>query len=222
MSDRHVRILDLGHGLLFVREAQDVEIGIRDHDVLGLAADPAAHVDITVGGTGTGRVDIQADPGFPFLAIAATPTRDVEGHRDEVTNLHKLNVPACFHDLTGDLVTEYEARRCGGTAPNHVLVAPANIGAHNPEDHTVVTTTVPESKYREIDRLELDLSGGDVRNALVAPHASPFPVRRPLPLYCRTQRPARVLATGATRALGAQPRRCSASELVAVRARKIA
>ena len=47
-------ILDLGHGLVFVREPQDVEIGVRDHHVLGLAADPTTHVDITVGSTGTG------------------------------------------------------------------------------------------------------------------------------------------------------------------------
>ncbi len=179
MSDRHVRILDLGHGLVFVREPQDVEIGVRDHHVLGLAADPTTHVDITVGSTGTGGVDIQADARFPFFAIAAAAARNIKGHRDEITNVHKFNVPACFDDLTGNLMPEYEPGRCRGAASHHVLVAPTNIGAHHPEDHTMVTTAVSESKHREIDRLELDLAGANVRNTLVAPHTSPLPLRQP-------------------------------------------
>ena len=48
-------VFDLRHRLVFVGEFEQVEIGVGDHDVFGLAADPAAHVDVAVGAAGRGR-----------------------------------------------------------------------------------------------------------------------------------------------------------------------
>jgi len=45
---KHGQIAYLGHRLIAVGELEQVEVGIRHHDVLGLPADPAAHVDVTV------------------------------------------------------------------------------------------------------------------------------------------------------------------------------
>jgi hypothetical protein len=42
------RIADLFESLRLVRELQTIEVGVRHHDVFGLAADPPAHIDITV------------------------------------------------------------------------------------------------------------------------------------------------------------------------------
>ena len=42
------QVLDLGHGLVAVGELQQVEVRVGDHHELGLAADPAAHVDVAI------------------------------------------------------------------------------------------------------------------------------------------------------------------------------
>jgi len=41
---QHGQVHDLGQGLVLVRKLEQVEIGVGDHDVAGLPADPAAHV----------------------------------------------------------------------------------------------------------------------------------------------------------------------------------
>src|SRR5665809_171812 len=53
---QHREVLDLGHRLVLVGELQEIEVGVRDHYVFGLAANPSAHVDIAVGRPGTGRI----------------------------------------------------------------------------------------------------------------------------------------------------------------------
>ena len=55
------QILDLVNRLLFVREFEQVEIGVRDHDIFRLAADPSAHVNIAVSGAGAGFIDVQTN-----------------------------------------------------------------------------------------------------------------------------------------------------------------
>ena len=110
MSESSVRSLDLGHGAILVREFQQVEIGVGDHDVFRLAADPAAHVDVAVGRAGPRRIDVQADAGLAFLAIAAAPAGDVERHRDQVADLDEFDVAARLDHFAGDFVAENQAR----------------------------------------------------------------------------------------------------------------
>ena len=49
---QHRQVADLRHGLVAIREFQQVEVGVGDGHVSCLPADPAAHVDITVGTAG--------------------------------------------------------------------------------------------------------------------------------------------------------------------------
>ena len=136
-------ILDLRHRLVSVREPQQVEVSIWDHHVLGLSSNPPPHVDIAVGGTGACRVHVEANARLSFLAVATATAGNVERHRYEVAHLYKLDVTPRLDDLSGDLVTEDEPGRCRGTAPHHVLVAPANVGAHDLEDDAVVAAATP-------------------------------------------------------------------------------
>jgi hypothetical protein len=80
MQTRSGQVHDLGHGLVLVRELEQVEIGIGDHDVAGLPADPATHVHIAIGATGATGIDRQANAGIRLPAGAASPTGDVERH----------------------------------------------------------------------------------------------------------------------------------------------
>ena len=163
-------IPDLCHRLVFVRKTEEVEVGVGDHHELSLAPHPAAHVDITVGGAGTSRVHVQADPRLSLLAVAAAAAGDIERDRDQVANFHELHVPARFYDLSSDLVAEYQA--CGRCrpSPHHVLVGTANIRAYDLQYHAMVTAAGPEREHREIDRLQLDLTGADIRDTLIALH----------------------------------------------------
>ena len=97
-------VADLGHRLVLIGELEQVEIRIRHEHVFGLAADPAAHVDIAVGCAGPCRIDVQADAGLAFLAVAASPAGNVEGHGNQVTLLDELHVASGFDDLACDLV----------------------------------------------------------------------------------------------------------------------
>ena len=96
--------------------------------VFGLAADPAAHVDIAVSRAGPRRIHVQADAGLAFLAVAAAAAGDVERHRHQVADLDEFDVAAGFDHLAGDLVAEDQARRRGSAAADHVLVAAADVG----------------------------------------------------------------------------------------------
>ncbi len=78
--------------------------------------------------------------------------------------MHKFDVAPGLNDLTGDLVAEDKPCRRRGTAPHHVLVAPADIGAHHFEYHAVVAPAVAQSKNWEIDGLQLDLARLNVCN----------------------------------------------------------
>src|SRR5699024_669528 len=99
---QHREVEDLLHGLVAVGEPQHVPVGVGDQDILGLPTDPPAHVDIAVGGARAVRVHVQADARLPLLAIAAASARDVEGHGDDVPDLHELDVAADLDDLAGD------------------------------------------------------------------------------------------------------------------------
>src|SRR5690606_15903137 len=163
-----------------VGELQQVPVGIGHQDVLSLAADPAAHVDIAVGAARTVRVDVEADAGLALLAVAAPAAGDVERHRAEVTLLDELHAGPDLDHLTGDLVAEDEILRRRCPASDHVLVRTADVGGHHLEDgpvghlasHVVWvhTRAVLELELWVGDVLDLSLARAEVGHAAVARH----------------------------------------------------
>src|SRR5215218_6974415 len=167
---QHGQVLDLGHGLVAVGELEQVPVGVGDGHVLGLAAQPAAHVDIAVGGPGPCRVDVLTHAGVALLAVTAAPTGDVERHADQVTLLDELDVPADLGHLAGDLVAQGLALGGGGPPPDHVLVGAADVGGDDLEDDAVLQLTVVllgELQLGEVEVLDLDLTGSGVDDAFV-------------------------------------------------------
>ena len=69
---QHRQISDLRHCLGLVREFEQVEVGIGGVDVAGLAADPAAHVNIAVGTSRATGIDRWAHPGIRLPAGRGT------------------------------------------------------------------------------------------------------------------------------------------------------
>src|SRR6185503_13067663 len=85
-------VLDLGERLVAIGELEEVEVGVGDHDIFGLSADPAAHIHVAVGGAGAGGVDGEADAGLAFEAVSAASAGDVEGNGDDVALFDELDV----------------------------------------------------------------------------------------------------------------------------------
>src|SRR6266540_4784955 len=157
---------------------------VRNQHVLGLAAHPAAHVDVPVGGTRAVRVDVEAAASPALLAVLATAAGDVEGDGDEVALLDELDVAADLDHLARDLVPEDEPFRRGRPAANHVLVAAADVRRDDPDDDAVLglaayvrridSRPVLEHELGKVDVLNLDLTRLDVRNSSVVGHSAPF------------------------------------------------
>ncbi len=124
--------------MCFVGELDQVEIGVRNQNIFRLAAHPSAHVHVAVSGAGTRRIHGQADSGLAFPAIAAAPAGDVERHGDQVAHVEELDVAALLDNLARDLVSQHQARRRGGPAANHVLIAATNIGGDDLQDDAVI------------------------------------------------------------------------------------
>src|SRR5215213_8126164 len=167
---QHGQVLDLGHGLVLVGELEQVPVGVGDGDVAGLAAQPAAHVDVAVGGAGPGRVDVLADAGVALLAVAAAAAGDVEGDADQVADLDELDVAADLGDLAGDLVAEGLALGGGGPPPDHVLVGAADVGGHDLQDGAVLELAVVllgEFQFGVVEVLDFDAARSGVDHALV-------------------------------------------------------
>ena len=163
-------IVDLRHGSRLVGELQQIEIGVRHHDVLRLAADPAAHVDVAVGRAGPRRIDVQADAGLAFLAVAAAPAGDVEGHRNQIADFDELHVAPGFDDLAGDLVAEHQPVRRGGAAADHVLVAAADVGGDDFENDAVLAFARAQREFRKVDGLYLHLARSHISDSAVRSH----------------------------------------------------
>src|ERR1039457_6188323 len=179
----HGEIADLLHGLVLVGELQQVEVRVGNHDVLGLAADPATHVDVAVRRAGTVRVDVQADAGLALLAVAAVAAGDVERHAAVVADLDELHARAGLDNLAGDLVAEHEAFGGGRAAAHHVLVAAADVGRDDLEDHAVRAFpshvrwvdpgAVLQFQLRVVNGLDLDLARSEIDNGTVSWHHIP-------------------------------------------------
>ena len=165
------QVADLGHRLRLVRKAQQVEVRVRHHHVLGLAADPAAHVDVAVGAAGARGIHRQAHAGVLFLAGAAAPAGDVERDRDQVAQLQRFDVGTEFDHFPGNFVAKHEAGRCGGAPAHHVLVGPADIGRDHFQDHAMPDLPAARRfQLRKRDRVDLDLALFDVDDTAVFCH----------------------------------------------------
>ena len=165
------QVADLLHGLVAIRQFQQVEVGVGHQHVLGLAAGPVAHVNIAVGTAGTRRVDRQAHAGVHFLAAAAAAAGDVERHRDQITDLQVLHVTALLDHLTGDLVAQHQADLSGGTAAHHVLVGAADIGGnHTQNDPVFDLATARVLHFRIVDFLHFDLASAEIDDATITRH----------------------------------------------------
>ncbi len=181
---QHRQIEDLLHRGVLVRELEEVPVGVGHRHVLGLTADPAAHVDVAVRRAGTVGVDVEADAGIPGLAHPAPPAGDVEWDRAQVALLDELHPRAGLDHLAGDLVAEDEPLRCGRASSDHVLVRTADVGRDAFQDRRVGELAthiggvdprpVSELEAREIDVVDLHLPRAHVGNASVVSHLSPL------------------------------------------------
>ena len=172
---QHGQVHDLGQRLVLVRELEQIEIGIGDHDVAGLPADPAAHVDIAIGAAGATGIDRQAHAGIRLPAGAAPPTSDVERHRDQIAQRDHLDVRPFLDHLAGDLVAEHHPCRRGCAAAHHVLIGSADIGRNDLQNHAMldlVTSRVFEFGIGDV--LNLDFSRLGVDDAAILAHDKPL------------------------------------------------
>lgn len=186
---QHRQVEDLLHRLIAVREAKQVPVGVGDHDVLGLAADPAAHVDVAVGAAGPIGVHVQADLGLALLAVDAAAAGDVERDGAEIALLDELDARPDLDHLAGDLVAQDQALGGGGAAADHVLVGTADVGGDDLQDGRVGELpahvsgvdagAVVELEVGEFEIDDLDLAGAFVGDAAVVGHSGASSSKRP-------------------------------------------
>src|SRR6266566_302426 len=179
----HGQVEDLLHRLIFVGELEKVPVGVGNHHVLGLPANPATHVHVAVGGTGALGVDVEADAGLALFAVPAAPAGDVEGHRAEVALLDVLDIAPDLDHLAGDLVAEDQALRRRGPTPDHVLVRAADVSGDDLQDDPVLALSadvlwvdawaVLEHQLGIVDGLDLDFPRTHVGDRLVTRHEAP-------------------------------------------------
>jgi hypothetical protein len=127
----------LGHRLLFIRELEQIEIGVGDHDIVGLSTDPAPHVHVSVSATGATWVDVQTDSRLPLFTVSTSATRNIERSGCEVANIKELDIATLFNDLAGDLMTKNRSNRRRRAATHHVLITSADIGRNQLQDDRV-------------------------------------------------------------------------------------
>ena len=166
------QVTDLLHGLVAVRQLEQIEVGVGHQHVFGLTAGPVAHVDVAVGATGTRWVDGQADAGVLFLAAAAAAAGDVEGHGNQIADLQTLDIAALLDHLTGDLVAQHQTDLRGSTAAHHVLVGAADIGGNDFQDDPVLDLLAARVlHFRVVDLLYFDLARTEINHTTITRHA---------------------------------------------------
>ncbi len=162
------QIADLIHRLSFVRKLQQIEVGIGHHDIVGLPADPSAHIDISVGAPGTVGVDVKADTGVTLSAGPAPAACDVERNRHQVADLQIFDVAAFLDHFACDLVSEHHAGRCCRAAADHVLVGAADIRRYDLENDAVIDRlSCRIAEGRKVDVLNFDAAGLEVNHAAI-------------------------------------------------------
>jgi hypothetical protein len=149
-----------------VGKLQKVEIGVGHHHVVGLPADPSAHIDIAICAASAVGIDVKANAGVALSTGPAATTRDVERYRYEVADVEILDVTAFLDHLAGDLMSEHHASRCRRAAPDHVLVRTADICRYDLEDDAVVDRlSCWIAEGRKVDLLNFDATGFEVNHA---------------------------------------------------------
>src|SRR5882757_6189451 len=169
------QVTDLFHRMRLVRKFQQVEICIGHHHVLGLPADPSAHIDISKGTSGPVGVDVEADAGVAFPTGPATAACDVERNRYEVADLKILDVTAFLDHFAGDLVSEHHAGRRRRAAADHVLVGTADLRRYDLENDAVIDRlSCWIAEGRKVDFLNFDAAGFEVNHATIGSHWNSF------------------------------------------------
>ena len=164
------QVADLLHGLCLVRKLQQIEIGVRHHDIFGLASNPSPHVDIAIRGARPCGIHTQTYSGRTFLAVPAAPAGDVKRDRNEISDLDEFNVASGLKNLSGDFVPEDQSLRRRGAAADHMLVAAANIGGNDLQNHSVLALSFSQRQFGKVDGLHLDLARSHVRYSTIARH----------------------------------------------------
>jgi hypothetical protein len=158
MSERTGEIANLRHRLIAIGEFEQVEIGIRHEHVLGLTADPAAHIDITIG-TAARRIHVQAHAGILILAHRAASARDVERHGNEIAEFERFDIVADLDHFAGDFMAEHEADRRRRAPAHHMLIGSADIRADDLENHAMADLAAARIHHlRIVDLLHVDLA----------------------------------------------------------------
>ena len=101
---QHGQVTDFLHCLVLVRKFEQVKIGIGYHYILGLATNPAAHIDVSVSAAGAAFIHGEANAGFHFFASAATAAGHIEWYRYQVTFFQELDIVPNFYYLARDFV----------------------------------------------------------------------------------------------------------------------
>src|ERR1019366_6773364 len=129
------------------------------------------HVNITVRATRAGRIHIQTDSRRTLLARPAASAGHVERYRDEIADTDELHVASRFDNLAGDLMSEDEPWLGRRPSPHHVPITPADIGAHDFQNHAVIAPLTPGiDQLRKIDAAHLDFAGPNVNDSAIATH----------------------------------------------------
>src|ERR1700730_10556301 len=134
---KHSEVADLIHGLVFIREFEQVEIGEGHQDVVRLASYPTAHINVTIRATWLLLIYIEANARVPFTASTAASTGHIKWNGYQVADVEKQHVLALLDDFAQDLVSKHNSFWCGRTAAHHMLVRSANVGRHHLQDDAV-------------------------------------------------------------------------------------
>ncbi|SIF84777.1 Uncharacterised protein [Mycobacteroides abscessus subsp. abscessus] len=147
-------IKDLLHRLVFVREPQQLEVGVRDEQVLGLTTLPVAEVEPVRAARDVGIRGL-ADIGTARLTVATPPAGNVERNRDEITLGEELDVVAHFDDLTGHLVAHDHPLGHRKRASEDVQVAAADVGGDHFQDRAMGSLlAVGHDQFRILQRID--------------------------------------------------------------------
>ena len=108
---------------------------------------------------------------MPFAAIAAAAAGDVERHCHQIAHVQKFNITALLDHFACDLVPQHQSSRRRRPAANHVLIAAANVGGDDLQDHAVIDLLARRVlQFRVINGLDLDFAGPQIHYASITCH----------------------------------------------------
>src|SRR5699024_1730279 len=180
---QHGQVEYFFHGPLFIREHEKLEICVRHHYILRLAADPAAHVHIAVCCTRPVRVYVRTDMRLLFTTHFTASTGNVERDGCDIPFFDKLDIASNFNHFACNFMSEHQAFRRSGTAAHHVLVTAANVCRNDfkyyamftftPDVRFWHTRTILQYQIREFDILDFNTAGSCIDYTTVSFHLYP-------------------------------------------------